>query len=72
MMGLGRSRVRFSPGARKFSLPLASMVSPKFFQVKMFTGSKCAAHKCTLKIITIIIMIIIIITIIIIIIKVKK
>ena len=53
------------------------MVSPKFFQVKMFTGSVSvrAAHKCTLKIIIIIIIMIIIIFIIIIriiIIKVKK
>ena len=36
----GESRVRFSPGVRKFSLSRASMVSPPF-NMKMFTGSVC-------------------------------
>ena len=36
----GGSRVRFSPGVRKFSLSRASMVSPPF-KLKMFTGSVC-------------------------------
>ena len=36
----GGSRVRFSPGVRKFSLSRASMVSSPF-KLKMFTGSVC-------------------------------
>ena len=34
---IGRLRVRFSPGARKFSLPRASIVSP-YSKRKMFPG----------------------------------
>ena len=34
----GGSRVRFSPGARKFSFSRASIVSPPS-KLKMFTGS---------------------------------
>ena len=36
----GGSRVRFSPGLRKFSLSRASMASPPF-KLKMFTESVC-------------------------------
>ena len=36
----GGSRVRFSPGVRKFSLSRASMISPPF-KLKLFTGSEC-------------------------------
>ena len=36
----GGSRVRFSPGARKFSFSRASMVS-RPSKLKMFTGSVC-------------------------------
>ena len=36
----GGSRVRFSPGARKFLFSRASMVSPPS-ELKVFTGSVC-------------------------------
>ena len=39
MMGFGRSRVRFSPGARKFSFPGLAWFLHLPMQVKMFTGS---------------------------------
>ena len=49
----GESRVRFSPGVRKFSLSRASMVSPPF-NMKMFTGSVCVLlTSVSLKLITI-------------------